>query len=284
MSITAQDIDQICGLIDDLCGVYLDASKSYLIESRLEDLMRSSGCRTYAELVTRARTPGDRALQNRIVDAMTTNETLFFRDNSPFEALKHKVVPELIDSKANTVFPSRIRIWSAACSTGQEPYSLAMILAEILPDIHSRDIKIQASDVSDAAIAKASRGWYAAHEIERGMSRERLDRFFKPETDGWRVRDELRSLVTFQRRNLLEPLGMAGQFDIVMCRNVAIYFTKDVRRTMFHRLAETLTPDGYLFVGSQESLNDLGPAFKPHYHCRATFYRPNMTGTAGTVR
>lgn len=276
MSMTNQDIDAVCGLVNDLCGIYLDESKSYLIESRLADLAKRHECQSYVDLVKKVRNTPDQQLKGDVIDAITTNETHFFRDTSPFEALKHKALPELIDSKAGTIFPKRIRVWSAACSSGQEAYSIAITLHELIPDIHQWDVKILATDISDKIIAQASRGVYAEHEIVRGMSRERLERFFVEGPGGWQIRDEIRSLVSFERRNLLEALAMPGRFDVVFCRNVAIYFTKDVRSDLFHRIAETMSPAGYLFVGSQESLGHLGKRFTPMHHCRSTFYRPNL--------
>lgn len=277
MPIKAGDIDAVCELIHDLCGICLDASKSYLIESRLEQIVEKHHCSSYAELVQKVRVGNEQSLKNQVVDAITTNETLFFRDGNQFEALRYKALPELIDSKEKSAFAKRLRLWSAACSTGQEPYSLAMTLAEMIPDVHRWDIQILGSDISDAVITKASRGWFTAHEIERGISAERLKRFFIPEGNGWRIRDEIRAMCRFQRQNLLEPLNMPARFDMVFCRNVAIYFTREVRRDLFLRLAETISPQGYLFVGAQEFLVDLGPSFAPQNHCRGTFYRPNMT-------
>ena len=220
-------------------------------------------------------------VRTKIVDAITTNETLFFRDSSPFDALQNKVIPETIDSKAGTPFAKRIRIWSAACSTGQEPYSIAMLLSDMLPDVHDWDINILGTDISDDAVARASRGWYTTHEIERGMSPARLHRYFQPENNGWRVKDSLRALCSFERRNLLGPDSARGKFDVIFCRNVAIYFTPEARQAICSCGSRTaLTPEGWLFVGSQESLRDLGPQFAPQQHCRAICYRPNAAVTA----
>lgn len=276
MGINAEELDAVCDLVNDLCGVYLDDKKAYLIESRLSPIVKSAGCENYLSLVNQIRRTRDLGLTNQVIDAITTNETLFFRDQSPFEALQHKVLPELIDSKASGVFPTRIRVWSAACSTGQEAYSIAMTFCELLPDVENWNIQILGTDVSDAAVAKASRGLYGRLEMERGVAPKHLKKYFQPEGDGWLVSDQLRSMVQFQKKNLLEPLHMPSRFDVILCRNVAIYFEPDVRRNLFHRLIETLTPGGYLFVGSQESLIDLGPQFKPQHHCRATLYRPNL--------
>jgi chemotaxis protein methyltransferase CheR len=279
MQVTPEDIKVISRLVNDLCGVVLDESKGYLIESRLSAIVEQAGCKTFSELYYKARYNMDTALRNAIIDAITTQETLFFRDTSPFDALKFKALPELIDAKARTAFPKRIRIWSAACSTGQEPYSIAMVFHELLPDIAKWDITITATDISNAAIEQASRGRYAELAIKRGMRPELLNKYFVREPDGWRARDELRALIAYRRLNLLEPFRNLGPFDVIFCRNVAIYFSAEARRDLFERLARELAPGGYMFVGSSESLTDLGPRFAPQHHCRAIFYRPNP-GTA----
>lgn len=280
MPVNPQDIDAICDLVVDLCGVYLDERKVYLIESRLSDLLRRSGCQDYAQLARRVRSQGDRDLENAIIDAITTHETLFFRDGSPFEALKHKALPELIDTKEHSPHPHRLRIWSAACSTGQEPYSIGITVRELLGDLSAWDISILATDISDAAISKASRGCYTDRELKRGMPRELVDRHFTRDGNLWKIRDEIRALVSFRKQNLLEPFHGLGPFDVVFCRNVAIYFTPEIRHDLFERLTKTLTPTGYLFTGAAESLTDLGPRFRPQHHCRSVFYQPNLPATA----
>jgi chemotaxis protein methyltransferase CheR len=279
MQVTAEDIQFVAKLVDELCGVVLDDSKAYLVESRLADVAKASGCASYRDLCQKARYAGDPTLQARIIDAITTQETLFFRDAGPFDAMRHKVMPELIDGKAKTAFPRRVRIWSAACSTGQEPYSIAMTLCDTIPGIASWDISILATDISDAAIKAASMGWFAKHEIQRGMKTESLMKYFVEQRGGWKIKDQVRAMVAFQRRNLLQPFTGIGPFDVIFCRNVAIYFDAARRRDLFHRLAERLTPEGYLFAGASESLLDLGPRFGPRNHCRATYYQPNKAAT-----
>jgi chemotaxis protein methyltransferase CheR len=276
MQVTAEDVSFVARLVDELCGVVLDDSKGYLIESRLGELARSTGCKSFQELAHKARYNRDRDLQGRIVDAITTQETLFFRDNSPFEALQYRILPDLIDGRKGTAAAKRLRFWSAACSTGQEPYSIAMALSEMLPDLATWDIQILATDISDAAIKQASLGRYARHEIQRGLPPRMLAKYFHEQPDGWKVKDQLRGMISYQRRNLHEPFLGIGPFDVIFCRNVAIYFDAAKRRDLFLRLADRLTPDGCLFVGASESLLDLGPRFIPHNHCRATYYRPNL--------
>jgi chemotaxis protein methyltransferase CheR len=276
MTVTADDITFVARLVQELCGVVLDDTKAYLIESRLSELVKTAGAASYTDLCLRARSTNDQALRAKIIDAITTQETLFFRDNSPFDALQFKVLPELIDSKAKTPTPKRLRIWSAASSTGQEAYSIAITLAEMIPDVFSWDVAIHASDISDAAIATASRGWYANHEIQRGMKPQLLAKYFTQQNGGWKINDRIRALVAFHKRNLLQPLVGIGPYDVIFCRNVAIYFEPAARRDLFLRLADQLTPNGYLFVGSSESLMDLGPRFMPRNHCRGTYYQPNQ--------
>lgn len=276
MKLASAEVASVARLVMDLCGILLDESKGYLIESRLAPIAQHHGLSSYTELVHKARFSYDKQLLKQIIDAITTNETLFFRDESPFEALRHKALPELIDAKAKTAFPKRIRIWSAACSTGQEPYSIAMTLNELIPDIHSWDIGIFATDICDSAIDQASKGVYTAFEIERGMKPQYLDRYLARQNGHWKVKDEVRALISFQNLNLMTPFTGLGPFDVVFCRNVAIYFTPEGRRSVFQRVAQTMTLDGYLFVGCAESLADLGPQFTPHYHCRGMFYRPNL--------
>ena len=281
MKVTPDEIPVVARLVNELCGVILDETKGYLIDSRLGTVAKAAGCADFGDLCQKAR--ASRNLQNEIIDAITTQETLFFRDGSPFEALKHKAIPETIDSKAGTPSAKRLRVWSAACSTGQEPYSLAMTLCELIPDALSWDIDILATDISDSAIAKSSMGRYAEYEIARGMAPNMLSKYFHKESAEWRVKDELRSLIRFDRRSLLEPFTDLGPFDIVFCRNVAIYFDTDVKRDLFNRLGDRLTPEGYLFVGSSESLNNLDPRFVAQHHCRGIFYQPNKRAAMPTT-
>ncbi len=191
-------------------------------------------------------------------------------------------MPDLVDI-CNRHGGKRLRLWSSACSTGQEPYSLAMIVRETLPDFAKWSISILATDISDAAIAQASRGWYAAHEVDRGMKASLLGRYFTSKNGGWQVKDELRGMVSFQRRNLLQPFSDVGSFDVIFCRNVAIYFDAPRRMDLFRRLSERSVPAGALFVGSSESLMDC-PWLQPKHHCRTTYYQTAPTAAAGGLQ
>jgi chemotaxis protein methyltransferase CheR len=273
VQVRPEEIPMVAQLVYQLCGIVVDASKGYLIESRLSGPATANGCATFSDFCQKLRSSADPVFRNQVIDAITTQETLFFRDSSPFEALQHRVLPNLIDAKAGSLCPKRIRIWSAACSTGQEPYSIAMALCELIPDVLSWDVHILATDISDAAVKHASMGRYAKHEIQRGMKPHLLPKYFHEEPSGWRVSDPLRSLIAFQRRNLLEPFTTLGPFDVIFCRNVAIYFDLQARRSLFLRLADRLTADGTLFVGASESLTDLDAQFQPMHHCRTVYYQ-----------
>jgi chemotaxis protein methyltransferase CheR len=270
------DISAISRLVYELCGLTLDTSKGYLIQSRLGGIAEAAGCATFTELAYRARAADNQTIRTAIVDAITTQETLFFRDQSPFETLQFKVLPDLVDSRSGSPSAKRLRILSAACSTGQEPYSIAITLSETLPNVACWDINILGVDICNAAIRQASKGWFAEHEIQRGMKPHLLMKYFHREPNGWQVKDELRGMMSFSRRNLLEPMVDVGPFDIIFCRNVAIYFDAKTRRDLFFRLADRLTPSGCLFVGSSECLSDLGPRFVPCNRCRGTYYQPAM--------
>ena len=255
-----------------LCAITLDESKGYLIESRLAGLVEESRCGSYGGLLARAKSDPSQALERRIVDAITTNETSFFRDNAPFELLRHKIVPELIDRRARTG-AARIRIWSAACSTGQELYSIAILLKELLGDPDRYGITLMGTDISDDAVARASRGRFSPIEISRGLAEAQRARYFIPAGGGWQIRDEIRAMASFKKLNLMADFSALGRFDVIFCRNVAIYFTERDRNLLFGRIERALEPDGYLVIGAMESLNGICPQFESKRYLRAVFHQ-----------
>ena len=231
---------------------------------------------SFIELYQKAKADPTKSIERMVIDAVTTNETLFFRDNSPFELFRHKIMPELIDRRTASStgnFPVSIKIWSAACSTGQEIYSIAIILKELLPDLKKYDIKLLGTDISDEAIAKASYGRYNKFEIERGLDKDRLQRYFNPNSNYWRIRDDIRAMAVFRKFNLMEPFLGFGKFDVIFCRNVAIYFNLEDRIRLFEKMAGVMEPDGYLIIGSTESLTGICPLFEPQRHLRSVFYQ-----------
>ncbi len=260
----------LAAYIYTICAVSLDQSKSYLIEGRLGRLVEETGCGSFRCLIERAKIESSRALERRIVDAITTNETLFFRDTSPFDLLRHKIVPELIDRRARTG-ASRIRIWSAACSTGQEIYSIAILLKELLGDPERYGVRLLGTDISNDAVARASRGLYNATEIGRGLSDTLRDKYFAETPGGWQIRDEIRAMAAFKRLNLMGDFAALGKFDVIFCRNVAIYFSEADKISLFRRIEKALEPNGYLVIGAMESLSGISPQFESKRHLRSVY-------------
>ena len=256
-----------------LCAITLDPSKGYLIEGRLGPIVEESGCRSFLELVNRSRADVSGGLKRKIINEITTNETFFFRDSSPFDLLRFKVIPDLIDRRSKTSAKVPLRIWSAACSTGQEIYSIAMVLSELLGDLSRYQIRLLGTDISDDAVAKASAGCFSHLEVSRGLADSARARHFVPGSKGWKIRDELRALATFRRLNLMEDFTSLGTFDVIFCRNVAIYFSESDRISLFNRLAQRLEGDGSLVIGSMESLSGICPQFESKRHQRAVYYQ-----------
>jgi chemotaxis protein methyltransferase CheR len=265
--------------IHALCGIALDDSKTYLVEGRLGSLAAKSGCENFSQLLLRAKSDRSRALERSIIDSITTNETLFFRDGAPFDLLRHKIIPELIDRRARAG-TSRIRIWSAACSTGQELYSIAILLKELLGDPYRYGVQLVGTDISDDAVARASRGLFSAVEIGRGLSEEIRARYFAERPGGWQIRDEIRAMATFKKLNLMQDFGGLGRYDVIFCRNVAIYFNDTDRRALFARMERALEPEGSLVIGAMESLTGIAPQFESKRHMRSVFYQLRDPRTA----
>lgn len=274
ITITPDEINLFSKYIYGITGIHIEASKAYLLETRMGRLLETEKCSSYTELYHKIKADESKKLEKQIIDAITTNETLFFRDSNPFELLKHKILPELIDKRAAKTIKSPIRIWSAACSTGQEVFSIAIVLKELLVNTNKYDIKLLGTDLSDAAIKQASYGTYNKFEIERGLPKDRLQRYFVSSGVNWKIKDEIRSMAAFRKFNLMHPMTSLGKFDIIFCRNVAIYFTLEDRKKLFNRLADTLEPDGYLIIGSTESLTGVCPRFVPKRHLKSIFYKP----------
>ena len=261
--------------IFDVSGIALAQGKEYLVETRLKPLIAEYGCQSYQEIYLKAKADIKKTLERKIIDSISTNETYFFRDKAPFELLQYKIIPDLIDGKMkkNGGFKPNIKIWSSASSTGQEIYSVSMILNELNVKHPAYNVKMLATDISDAAISQASRGLYNKFEVTRGLSEEKLNKYFVMENEQWKIADQLRATVTFKQMNLMKPFVGLGKFDIIFCRNVAIYFSAENRKRLFERLAETLENDGYLIIGSTESLTAESAIFEPKRYLNSTFYR-----------
>ncbi|MGA1823615.1 MAG: CheR family methyltransferase [bacterium] len=276
IKISPQEFQVFARYIKEISGLSLDASKVYLIESRLKNLLMETQCSSFSELYHKAKSDPSNGLKRKIINAVTTGETQFFRDTYPFELLQYKILPDLIDKKnkeQSRNMPINIRIWSAASSTGQEIYSIAIVLKSLLNDLSNYRIRLLGTDISDEAIRVASRGIYSNIEIERGMPKEILTKYFTMENMNWKIKDEIRAMVLFKTLNLMEDFTSLGRFDIVFCRNVAIYFSEEDKISLFSKIENILDPDGYLIIGSTESITSICPQFESKRYLRSIFYQ-----------
>jgi chemotaxis protein methyltransferase CheR len=274
IKIAPAELKLISQYIQTITGIYLDQNKSYLFETRLSSIAETYHCKSYQELHHKAKQDPSKKIEKEIIDAITTNETLFFRDKSPFELLQHKILPEIIDARSTkSPLKTKIKIWSAASSTGQELYSIAIVIKELLNGSSDYSFTLSGTDISDAAVAQASYGKYNRFEIERGLDRKYLQKYFTLFGDSWKIKDEIRAMVNFRKLNLMQPLTALGKFDIIFCRNVAIYFTLEDRKKLFNKMADCLSDDGYLVIGSTESLTGVCSRFVPKRHLRSIFYQ-----------
>ncbi len=275
-------------------AIVLDESKQYLLDTRLAPLVRSEGFASVADLVARARA-GDRRVVDLVVDAMTTNETSWFRDSGPFEALRTAVLPALVRDRAAE---RRIRIWSAACSSGQEAYSIAMICSEVVPA--GWTVEIVGTDLSPAMVERATAGRFSQLEVNRGLPASHLVRWFERDGSHWQVSAQLRRMTRFREGNLAQPFTDLGRFDVVMLRNVLIYFDGDTKVDILRRTRAVVRPDGYLFLGAAETalgmdvgwtreqlsgtsvlrLDGVGPTVAPAAGLRSTGFAPGTRAGA----
>ncbi|WP_166251332.1 CheR family methyltransferase [Marinobacter salicampi] len=264
---TLQEYEAFKGFLQEACGILLGENKQYLVKSRLRRILEENRMNSLGELVEHLRRPGRHgSLREVVIDAMTTNETLWFRDNHPFRILSDQLLPEL--AERNSLQP--IRFWSAACSTGQEPYSVAMAVDEFRrqkPGKLKGEVKIVATDISKSVLEVARRGEYEMLAIGRGLSPERQKNFFTMSSAGsWQIRPQIKSMVEFKELNLLERY-MLGKFDVILCRNVLIYFSAELKKDILTRMHAALNPGGYLILGASESLNGL-PHLYDMVQCR----------------
>jgi chemotaxis protein methyltransferase CheR len=250
-------------------GIQLTDEKRYLIETRLDPVLRERGLPSLEALASSLRS-GDPALESAVADAMTTNETLFFRDKGPFDITQKLILPKLIEARRRV---GLIRIWCAACSTGQEPYSLAMLLDEMRAELRGIAVEIVATDISEKVIEQAKAGVYSQFEVQRGLPIRMLLKHFTQEGTRWRIRPELQRQISFRRLNLLQPFQSLGRFDIVFCRNVLIYFSDETKRDVLSRIATAMAPDGFLLLGGAETALGLTEFFATHRDERAVYVR-----------
>ncbi len=275
IKITPDELTRLSRYVYDLTGIVLDSTKAYLAESRLYPLLMEYGFTSYAQLQQKALADASKLIEKKIIDGITTNETYFFRDKNPFELLKYKILPDTIDrisARPGGLRPA-LRVWSAACSTGQEVYSIGIVLKELLGDLSKWNISLFGTDISDAAIEKASMGRYSKFEVERGLEPGRISRYFKAaSTNLWQINDEIRALANFRKVNILKPFGHLGKFDIILVRNVAIYFDAQNKIRLFDQIANQLNPQGALMIGSTESLLGISERYEKKMYHNSVFY------------
>ncbi len=271
---TPQDYDFLRRLLKERSGLDLSADKQYLVESRLIPLARRAGLPGIAELVAKIKA-GAEALTSDVVEAMTTNETFFFRDKIPFDHLRETILPALVQARASR---RSLRIWCAASSTGQEPYSIAMCVKEFA-GLAGWRVEILATDLSQEVLEKSKAGLYSQFEVQRGLPIQMLVKYFTQTGELWQLNADIRAMVQHRRLNLLQDFSHLGTFDVIFCRNVLIYFDQDAKASIFDRLSRMLEPDGVLALGAAESVVGISDAFKP-YPDRRGLYRLNTERAA----
>jgi chemotaxis protein methyltransferase CheR len=277
--VTPQDYDYFQNLLKERSGLVLSAEKQYLVESRLLPLVRNHGLADLSEMVQRLRRHDAEPLIVEVVEAMMTNETYFFRDKLPFELFRTIVMPALITARTAQ---RRIRIWCAASSTGQEPYSLAICLKELDKNLSGWGVEILATDLSTEVLEKAKAGVYTHFEVQRGLPIQYLVKYFARIGDYWQIASDIRAMVKFQPFNLLHDFAPLGRFDLVFCRNVLIYFDQPTKINAMERLARTMERDSYLVLGAAETVVGLSDKFKPLVDQRG-LYGLNHSAKIGAV-
>jgi len=275
MKVTEDEFKLWSNLIYEYTGIVIRPEKAYLIENRLSELASEMGCRTFGDLHHRVRYTADPTAKEKVINLITTQETSFFRDISVFKALEILLRNEIVPGKrreAGGNGPS-LRVWSAGCSHGQEPYTLAMILAEVVPDIDDWNLTILATDIADNAFRKASLGRYTDLEINRGLDQIRLDRYFQRNNGIWQISDRVRAMIYFQKVNLItDSFDSLGAFDLIFCRNVLIYFNQTTKKQVLEKFSKVLNRQAYLFVGSTESASQITPVYQAVHRYNTVYY------------
>lgn len=265
---SAVDFEYFCNLIKDRSGIILSAEKAYLVESRLAPVARELGHGDVKELLAVVRTSRDETLLRTVTDALTTNESFFFRDQTPFDTFREVMMPHMQETRATR---RRLRIWCAACSSGQEPYSLAMMLREMGPALEGWNIEIVATDISHGILDRAKQGVFSQFEVQRGLPPKMLANYFEKDDANWRIKDDLRKMIDFRFFNLVDNPQPLGTFDIVFCRNVLIYFDLTTKQKVLESIASVSANDGFLVLGAAETMIGITGAFKMYPERRGLY-------------
>ena len=255
-----EDFEFISSLIKSRSGLVLTPDKSYLLESRLMPVARKHGLKGLEDLINHLRTRRDEAMTVEVTEAMTTNESFFFRDVKPFDLLRDVVLPPILEKRASQ---KRLRIWCSAASSGQEPYSIAIVLKELGAQLAGWNIDIVGTDISHDILKKAQAGTYSQFEVQRGMPIQLLLKYFDKKDENWEIKPDIKNMVQYKYWNLLDDLNALGKFDIVFCRNVLIYFDAETKGKVLENIAKLMPEDGMLFLGGAETVLGVTEKFKP---------------------
>ncbi|WP_298954260.1 protein-glutamate O-methyltransferase CheR [uncultured Methylobacterium sp.] len=277
---TDSEFEFLRGFLKQRSGLALTAEKHYLLESRLVPVCRRFKLNGLGDLVTALRTAREGAVDRAVVEAMTTNETFFFRDRAPFDLFRDVLLPQALAARAGQ---RRLRIWCAASSSGQEPYSLAMLLAEAAPRLAAWRVELVATDLSTEVLEKARLGLYNQFEIQRGLPVQLMLKHFEQVGEMWRISQALRQMVDFRPLNLLQPFDHLGSFDIVYCRNVLIYFDTATKADVLRRIADQLAPDGAVLLGAAETVIGITEALAPDPENRGLYRRGRPVAVPAAV-
>jgi chemotaxis protein methyltransferase CheR len=278
-TLPADDFSYLSRLMHERAAIVLEPGKEYLALSRLDPMAREMGVGSVAALVDVLRREGATSpLHDQVIDALTTNETTFFRDFNPFESMRSDVLPELIERRSRT---RTLTIWSAGCSTGQEPYSIAMAIREHFPELLTWQLSILGTDISSSVLDRAGRGRYGQLEVNRGLPAHLLVRHFTRAGMEWEIEEPIRRMVRFQRHNLVDAWPVLPPFDLVFMRNVMIYFDVETKRRVLSRMLGQLAPHGFLLLGASETTFTLSDDYDRHLVGRTAWYRPKPNNPVG---
>lgn len=270
MPLNSADFEYVCKLVRERSAIVLDVGKEYLVESRLLPLVRSHGCASLQDFIMKLRPPSASGLQQKVLEAMTTNETSFFRDWHPFEVLKKAILPELMAKREKE---RKLTFWCGASSSGQEPYTVAILLREHFPILANWSFRFLATDLSAAMVERARTGRYSQLEVNRGMPAPLLVKYFQRQGVEWQVKDEVRRMVEFRPMNLVEAWTSMPEMDVIFMRNVLIYFDVSAKKAILGKIRRILRSDGYLFLGAAETTLNLDDGFERLQFDKAGCYR-----------
>lgn len=282
MAISSEAFEKLSKYVHEICGIVVEERKSYLFEQRLSPMLKQMECEDYLELYEKLKSGGVAKAREKVIDAMTTNETSFFRDGHPFEVFRSEVLPWLeskIEERKQRSYVrkgEKVSIWSAASSTGQESFSLAMCIHEYCSKsskVQLEDFLIKATDISREILAKAMTGRYSELEVKRGLDAQQLGRYFSKEGKDYLLNEDLLNLVDFRHMNLTQDFAALGGADVIFCRNVLIYFDEDTKRKILEGMFNLLSPGGYLFLGAMENMLGLSDKFEVVHVGKSTMFR-----------